>query len=133
MALSHRVLGSKHPFFNEDNKVYIQQKIIEVLSHDFKQRIVYDPLSITNTMQIVFDQYFESIPRMNERVVMYLCNDFRNNQIEVNKRLNWSECFETSQMVFDPRGNKGPDLQNIKLANRLGQDRVGGNISFVFF
>lgn len=84
-------------------------------------------------MQIVFDQYFESIPRMNERVVMYLCNDFRNNQIEVNKRLGWAECFETSQMVFDPRGNKGPDLQNIKLANRLGQDRVGGNISFVFF
>lgn len=84
-------------------------------------------------MQIVFDQYFESIPRMNERVVMYLCNDFRNNQIEVNKRLGWAESYASSQRIFDEIGNKGPDLTAIKLSNRLGQDRVGGNISFVFF
>lgn len=84
-------------------------------------------------MQLVFDQLLETIPRMNERVVMFLCDDFRNNQIEVNKRLGWAEAYPDSQRIFNSLSNKGPDLQNIKLANRLGEPKVGGSVSFVFF
>jgi hypothetical protein len=133
MASTHAVLGPKPEFFNEDNKIFIQRKVAEVLRNEFKQNIIFDPLSIVQVMQRTYEDRVESVPRMNQRVIMDLCRSFRNEQINNNKHLMWAESYASSQMVFDPLGNKGPDLQNIKLSNRLGRDRVGSTRTFVFF
>jgi len=84
-------------------------------------------------MQIMFDERVQSIPLMNERVVMELCRQFRNEQINTNKHLMWAESYAASQQVFDPLGNKGPDLQAVKISNRLGRERVGSTRNFVFY
>lgn len=133
MASTHAVLAQKPEFFNEDNKIFIQRKVAEVLSKEFKQNIIFDPLSIVQVMQQVYQERVESVPRMNQRVVMELCRSFRNEQINNNKHLMWAECYPSTQKLFDPIGNKGPDLQAIKISNRLGREKVGSSRSFVFF
>jgi hypothetical protein len=133
MAATHSVLGEKPSYFNLENMIFIQKKISEVLSKEFHQRIVYDPQSIISTMQRIYEERLESVPRMNQRVVMELCREFRNEQIITNKHLMWAESFPFSQTIYDPLGNKGPDLQIIKLSNRLGSSRIGSTKNFVFF
>ena len=132
MASTHAVLGIKPEYFNQENKIFIQKKVAEVLSREFYQNVVFDPESIVNTMQLIYEQRLESVPRMNERVIMELCRYFRNEQILVNKNLMYAESYSDSQKMFDPRGNKGPDLQNMKLSNRLGHHKVGSTRGFVF-
>lgn len=83
-------------------------------------------------MQLIYNERLESIPKMNERVVMELCRQFRNEQINNNKYLGWAEAYPSSQLIFDPLGNKGPDLQAVKISNRLGKPRVGSTRNFVF-
>lgn len=133
MAATHAVLGKRPRFFNLDNKIFIQNKIAEILSKEFEQRIIYDPESITNTMQLVYEQQVESIPRMNDRVVRYLVEDFRNQQRNTNKYLAWAEAYSKSQQLYDPIGNKGVDLIPARTINRLGRNKVGSTRGFVFF
>lgn len=127
------MLAPKPEFFNEDNKIFIQKKVAEVLSREFNQNIIFDPQSIVQVMQQVYMERVESVPRMNQRVVMELCRSFRNEQINNNKHLMWAESYTSTQKLFDPLGNKGPDMQNIKISNRLGRERVGSTKTFVFF
>lgn len=119
-------------YFDEDNISYIGKVIQNNLAFDFKNKVLVDRASIIRVMQRVLEQRLEEIPLMNQRVVMELTNEIRTHQIDVNKRLAWMDGYTTSQLVYDRIGQKGPDVNNIKLANRLGKHKVGGTVNFYF-
>lgn len=119
-------------FFSDENIAFIQKKIIEVLKGEFFQDILIDRGSLVRIMERVQIERSESIPRMNERVIMYATNDFRNYHATLLKRLKYEEGFVESQRLYDPTVERGPDIQNIKLANRLGRPTVGGTVRFFF-
>lgn len=120
-------------YFDEDNMVFIQQKIIHVLGLEFKQKIIVDRASIVRVMQRVLEERLESIPKMNQRVIMYITNEFRNHQLDANKHLKWEAHFVASQRLHDESvGRSSIDLYDLKLANRLGKSLVGGTTRFYF-
>src|SRR4051812_10302405 len=87
-------------YFSEDNIVFIQHKIIHVLGLEFTQKILVDRSSIIRIMQRVLEERLESIPRMNQRVIMYITNEFRNHQIDANKHLKWESGYIQSQRLY---------------------------------
>ncbi len=120
-------------YFDEDNIRFIQGKIREVLRREFKQNILIDRASIVRLMERVILERIETVPKMNQRVIMYATNEFRVHQLEVDKHLKWEGHFWSSQQLYDPTTEVSRfDPQNIKLANRLGYPAVGGTTRFYF-
>jgi hypothetical protein len=119
-------------FFYDDNIEFIRNKVAEVLGWEFVQTIVMDRASVIRVMQRVLEERLESIPFMNQRVIMYLCSEYRWHSYTTRKHLNWEEKYIESQRLYDPTVERGPDLQIIKLANRLGQPKIGDTVRFVF-
>jgi hypothetical protein len=132
------VPGSVIPlnYFSEKNVQFVQNKIAEVLSKEFFQKIIIDKASIIRTMQFMLSERREPIPKMNQRVIMFICNDYRNHQNEVNRNLNWEDNFTNSQRLIDvPGGNLKFDNRNIKTTDQVkynGQTKVGGSLRFYF-
>lgn len=120
-------------FFHEVNVRFLQKKIRQILGREFRQKILFDRASVVRLMERVFEEKVETIPKMNQRVVMYATNEFRVHQLEVNKRMKWEGGYSLSQRLYDPLYDKGAiDSQKIKLANRLGYPTVGGTTRFYF-
>jgi len=120
-------------YFGNENVLFIQNKITEVLSRQFKQKIKVPKGDITRILQRIIEERLESIPKMNERVVMTITNDFRNHQQERKRNMRWEEFYPLSQSLMDINaGSQKFDQQIIKLPNRLGYDRVGGSQRFYF-
>lgn len=120
-------------FMDEDNIQFIQKKITQVLKREYLQSILIDRASIIRVMQRIIEQRNESVVLMNQRVVMEICAEFRRHQLEVDKNLKLEAHFTTSQLLYDPTVEINRyDSQSIKLANRLGWDRVGGTSRFYF-
>ncbi len=119
--------------FDEDNITFIQSKISEVLAREYKQRILISRGDIIRVMGKITDQFLETIPKMNQRVVMEICNDFRINQAYVDRNLKLEAGFVLSQRLYNPISEVVQyDPSTIKLANRLGQAKVGGSHRFFF-
>ncbi len=119
-------------YFSKTNIEFIKNKIRYVLRYEFKQDIIISTEDIVRILQRVLEERLQSIPKMNQRVVMYITNDFRNHQLEVEKNLNYEKNYYLSQRLYDPTVGRGPDTQKIKLANRLGKPKVGGTARFYF-
>lgn len=134
MAYTHTIFPGYVPdgFFDNDNIEFLRTKIANVLAREYVQRINVDRSSVVRIMQRVIGERAEPVVKMNERVVMYICNEYRVHQGYVHKHANWEEHYIESQRLYDPTTDRGPDLQNIKLANRLGKERVGGTMRFIF-
>jgi hypothetical protein len=124
--------GFENDFFNVANVEFIKEKIRNNLRIDYKQDILIDNASIMRIMQRVYEERLESIPRMNQRVVMYAANEWRNYQVEADKHLKWSGKYIESQRLYDPTTERGPFIADLKLSNRLGRPRVGGTTRFYF-
>lgn len=120
-------------YFDEDNIRFIQKKIIEILRREIKNDILFDRPSIIRIMERVLLERIENIPSMNNRVLMYLANEYRVHQAETSKRLNWEENFVLSQRFFDPLvAVSRYDQQLTTPPNRLNVPRVGGTTRFYF-
>ena len=123
-------------YFDEDNVTFIQNKVTEVLSREFIQQIVIDRASIVRVMQRVLGERREVIPKLNQRVIMYLCNEFRAHQQETNRTLNWEEGYASSQRNVDHVGGMTRfDMRGIKTTDQKkydGKTRVGGTLRFYF-
>ena len=121
-------------YFDKDNICFIRDAITKELSKEFAQKIIYDHDSIIRTMSRIHEERAESIPRMNQRVIMSLCAEYRRYQIQVNKRLCWEENFFNSQQLVDQVGQVGPDTTKIRgsTKNRFGVPQVGGSLRFHF-
>ncbi len=123
-------------FFDKDNITFIQHKISEVLSREFEQEVIIDRASIVRIMQRVLQERQEIIPKMNRRTIMYICDEFRNHQYQLNKRLNWEANYASTQKPIDvASGISRFDNLAIKTTDRKkydGKTRVGGTLRFYF-
>lgn len=120
-------------YYDEDNIRFVQNKIKEVLRREFKQDILIDRGGIVRLMERALLDRIETIPKMNQRAVMFATNEFRNHQLEVDKHLRWEGGYFQSQQLYDPLVNSVKyDPQRIKLANRLGYPAVGGTQRYYF-
>jgi len=134
MAYTHTVFPGYVPdgYFDEDNIEFIRKKIATVLSGEFHQLINFDRASVIRIMSRVLEERLEPIPKMNQRVLMYLGDEYRNHQAELHKRLKWEDHYVESTRLYDPTTERTFDTQIVKLANRLGRERVGGTMRFMF-
>ena len=135
MAYTHTISPGFLPsgYFDNDNVNFIQEKIIEVLHQNFTQDIIISKGDIKKIMLRILSERLEEIPMMNQRVIMTIVNEFRNHEIDVNKRLWWAERSKYTQILQDPtEGVARYDPLGIKLANRLGNPMVGGTSRFYF-
>lgn len=120
-------------YFDEDNIQFIQKKIRDVLKREFEQNILIDRASIIRLMERSILDRIESIPKMNQRTIMYATNEFRNHQLEVDKHLRWEAHYVQSQRLYDPTVEISRfDNQKVPIANRLGVPKVGGTTRFYF-
>lgn len=135
MAYTHTIFPGYIPggYFDEDNISFIRNKIAEILNRTYVQKINFDRASVIRIMQRVLEERLETIPKMNQRVIMYCVSEYLNHQQEIHRNLKWEENYIESQRLYDPMVERGPDLARIKLANRLGKPTVGGSVRFVFF
>jgi hypothetical protein len=101
-------------YFSDENVQFILDKIHAILmkEYDFVPKFVRG--GIVRVMQKIIEDRLETIPKMNQRVIMTCCNDWRNYQQEANKHLNWEENYINSQKLFDPKARRGPDIYGIK-------------------
>lgn len=120
-------------YMDEDNIRFLQRKIAEVLSREFRQTVKIDRASIVRVMHRVLEERIETIPKMNQRVVMYLCAEFRNHQYTVDSRLRLEAHYVHSQKLYDPTVSiVRYDPQSVKTSNRLHKPHVGGTHRFYF-
>lgn len=119
-------------YFENENIEFIRQKAGEILQGEFVQFINFDRASVIRIMERVLSERLEPIPRMNERVLMYLTNEYRNHQADLHKKMKWEEHYIESQRLYDPTVERGPDLRAVKLANKRGKPTVGGTVRFYF-
>lgn len=120
-------------YFDEDNIRFIQARIKEVLRREYNQDVKFDRASIIRLMERVITERRESIPKMNQRVVMYAANEFRTYQIDLNKKLAWEENYVLSQRLYDPISESAKfDIKSYKSRNRLGVPKVGDTLRFYF-
>lgn len=75
---------------------------------------------------------YEGIGQTDNRVINYIVNNYRNYCREGFRNKNWAEHFRDSQLIINPQGKTGPDFNSVKIANRLGECRVGGEVNFYF-
>lgn len=128
-------VGGKNPFattyFADDNIAYISKVIQEVLARAYKRPPVIPRDSIIRVMQRVLEERLDSIPKLNQRVVMYIANEYLTHQKTVNKHLRWEEGYHTSQRMYDPLGK----VASIPIDNmrKIEHSRnVGGTLNYYF-
>lgn len=120
-------------YFDEDNIQFIQDLITQVLRREFSCDVRFDRASIIRLMERVITDRIENVPAMNERVVMYATNEYRNHQLEVDKHLRWEGGYVQSQRLYDPTVEVSRfDRFVCPPPNRLGKPRVGGTVRFYF-
>jgi hypothetical protein len=128
--------GINQGYFDDDNITFIQTKIAQVLLQEYIQHIHVTRADIIRVMLRVLEERRENVPKMNQRVIMYICDDFRNHQTEVNKHQNWEKYFVQSQRLMDMDGNVSRfDQRSIKTNDQKkynGQTKVGGTLRFHF-
>lgn len=130
MANLHAVFPTTIPYgyFSTENITFIQQKIKKVLAREFTPVPNIDTGSVVRVLQRVIDERLESIPKMNQRTIMYICNEYRNHQVDATKHLNWEENYWKSQMIYDDSVGRGPDIMygynfNTKRGTGIGTHR----------
>jgi len=127
----HAVGAPKVPgYFDEDNIKFIQDIIREKLRRVYTNvRVLVPRDSIIRVMQRVIEERYESVPKMNRRVVMYIMDEIIRHQTEVNRNLRLEEGYASSQLIVDNIGQKGlfPIDQMAKIEN---SKKVGGTLNF---
>lgn len=124
-------------YYDQDNVEFLQHKICDILKRTYKQSVIVDKASIVRVMQRVHEERLESIPKMNQRVIMYVTNSFNTHQLEATKHLRWAEKeFKSRQLItLEPddewcqRADTDVHLFT-KNTNRLGKNHVGGTLRF---
>jgi hypothetical protein len=120
-------------YFDEDNIVFVQRKIREVLKREFKQNILFDRASVIRLMGRSLLDRVDTVPFLNQRAIMYGTNEYRNYQLEVDKNLKLEAHYVLSQRLYDPSVEViRYDPQTVFKPNRLGDLKVGGTTRFYF-
>jgi hypothetical protein len=133
-SLTHTIFPGAVPdgFFDSENVEFVRRKAAELLKREYAQDINFDKASVIRIMQRILGERLEPVPRMNQRVLMTLTNEFRTYQMQLLKHMKWEDHYVESQRLYDPTTERGPDLQAIKLAQKRGRPTVGGTVRFMF-
>jgi len=133
-SLTHTIFPGAVPdgFFDSENVEFVRHKAAELLKREYVQDINFDKASVIRIMQRILGERLEPVPRMNQRVLMTLTNEFRTYQMQLLKHMKWEDHYVESQRLYDPTTERGPDLQAIKLAQKRGRPTVGGTVRFMF-
>lgn len=120
-------------YFSEENIRFIHNKVQRLFSYVFSNNLIIRRDDIIREMDKVATEYMETIPRMNERVVMNLMRDIINQNEERDKHINWLEHQMMANKLYDPTsGGVRFDPQIIKIPNRFGRPKVGsGTMRFI--
>ena len=78
-------------FFTEENIQFISYKVTKILSLEFNAKVIVPTSSIMREMQYIHEDRVQTIPKMNQRVIMELVRSFRNYQDEIKKANYWSQ------------------------------------------
>lgn len=139
MNVIHTIIPSatiNEGYFDEDTISFIQAKVSEIIRREYIQHVFMSREDIIKVMASVLQQRRESVPKMCQRTIMFLVNDFLNHQIETNKFLNWEQGFVQSQSLMDSVGQTSKfDSRGIKTNDKKKFDnksRVGGTLRFYF-
>lgn len=121
-------------YFSPDNIEFLQNKITRVLS-EFKQNIRIDVASIKRVMARILEERIESVPKMNQRVIMSIASEFRRHEDTVQRALNWEETYrhDASQLVDRSAGSARFDFGNYKQPRGGGFRPVDADMSTVRF
>lgn len=96
-----------HDYFVKENVDFLSKKITENIRKEIATDVTVDTGSIVRIMQRVLEQRLETLPKMNQRVIMYVVNDYLDYQLETNRNLRWADGYVQSQRLFDPTCNRG--------------------------
>lgn len=133
MSYSTAVFGTvPENYFTKQNILNIINETSKILSKEYKQKIIVDENSVRRVLRRVFEEKLEPIERMNDRVIMILANNARNEITQRNTRMNFERNYEASQSLYDPIGMRSVDLKGIRLKQHLGKPKVGGTHQFIF-
>lgn len=130
MSIANIARGGIVPgYFSEENIQFIINKCTEILRRNYtkvgvpNQTIVMERSGVIRRMQTIHEEMRETIPKMNQRVIMSLTNDYRNYQVQRNKHFSWEENYESSQLLFDEVSRRGPFVNGMKkgLTNQIGK------------
>jgi hypothetical protein len=123
-------------YFDEDTISFIQGKVSEIIRREYIQYVFMSREDVIKVMASVLQQRRESVPKMCQRTIMFLVNDFLNHQIDTNKRLNWEQGYSQSQSLMDNIGQTSKfDSRGIKTNDKKkynNQSLVGGTLRFYF-
>jgi restriction endonuclease len=109
MAYIQTIGGAFIPqdYFTQENIEFISKKATEMVNKDISTHVVFTTQAILNVLQRVLEQRLESVPKMNQRALMYLVNDYLDYQVEANRNLWWADAYIVSQRLFDPSVRRG--------------------------
>lgn len=123
-------------FFDEDTISFIQSRVTEIIRREYVQYVYMSREDIIKVMSSVLQQRRENVPKMCQRTIMFLVNDFLNHQINTTKFLNWEQGFVSSQSLMDSVGQTSKfDSRGIKTNDKKKynqQSKVGGTTRFYF-
>lgn len=134
----HAIGGQSIPvgYFDDDNIQFIQDKIKRTLKNSFYQDILVDRASIVRIMERVIVDRPETIPKMNQRVVMTICDEFKNEQYEAYRNAKWEAHFIESQRLHDPTtlrsANNKDGIKTISGVKYPSSTMAGETLRFYF-
>ena len=78
-------------FFTQENVDTLSNLITETIAQSYsKKKVIVPKPNIVRIMQFIQEQRPESIPKMNERVIMEIVSEFLNFTYENERSNNWS-------------------------------------------
>ena len=120
-------------FFTRRNVAFLQSKIGTMMKEEFGTFLKISASDVVRIMQRVAEYRIESIPRMNERVVMEITADYRQHLLQLNRQLKWEENVINGSLLFDAvSGRSAMDAGKLKLRDRLLVPKAGGTLNFAF-
>lgn len=129
----HALFPSIKPigYFSDDNVAFLQKIIFDKLHQEFGWSVLISKGDIIKVLQRVLEERYETIPRMNQRALMYMLDEYRVHQADKVKHLRWEEGYYYSQQLYDPLSKGGRyDPGIIKQPNRYGIAKIGGTLRF---
>lgn len=102
-------------YFTQENVLYIKKTVEDILCPSFIQKYTVDNDSILRVMHRVIDERLEPIPKMLERVVMYITSEIRQFELERARNIDLELGFKFTGGIYDNLYKIGPDIHNIKM------------------
>lgn len=120
-------------YFSLENVLFLENKISDMLYSEFGNRVTFPREDVLRIMARILEERYETIPKMNRRVIMTLTHSYRTYQEQRNKHFKWEENFIFGSSIHDPVSMRtSADLKLYKPPSRFGKPRVGGTTRFYF-